>query len=205
MKVSIKRKKMTRGKKKHVSTSIKVDLDNINIDKLRKLNEEQLRKNIIIPLLNYIEVQNVVDMHGSREEGIDIYFETFDIFGDKLRWGVQVKTVNLILGSRPSKGNLLTILNQIKMAFSKKIRVNTSDRSGEVYIDGFYIITSGRITDLAIKYINDNRNQYPNIHLIDGCRLMEIIKNKDSLKQRKVEFPIGSPKVLLNNIRPIRY
>ena len=73
--------------------SIKVDLDNINIDKLRELDEEPLRKNIIIPLLNYIEVQNVVDMHGSREEGIDIYFETFDIFGNTVNSAARYQTM----------------------------------------------------------------------------------------------------------------
>jgi len=75
----------------------------------------------------------------------------------------------------------------------------TSDRPGEVYIDGFYIITSGNVTSEAVEYIYDNRNKYPNIHIIDGNSLMEIIKNKDYLKQRKIEFPIGSPKVLFND------
>jgi len=135
-------------------------------------------------------------MHGSGEEGIDIYFETFDIFGNRLRLGMQVKSVDLVYSARPSNRNLLTILHQIKMAFSKKIRVITSDRSGEVYIDGFYIVTCGKITEPAIRYIYENRNQYPNIHIIDGDRLMEIIKNKDLLKQRKIEFSIGAPRAI---------
>ena len=195
MKTSIK-EKMAKSKKKHVSTPIKIDLDNINIDKLKRLDEEQLRKKILIPLLKYIDAQNVIDMHGSGEEGIDIYFETFDIFGNRLRLGMQVKSVDLVYSARPSNRNLLTILHQIKMAFSKKIRVITSDRSGEVYIDGFYIVTCGKITEPAIRYIYENRNQYPNIHIIDGDRLMEIIKNKDLLKQRKIEFSIGAPKAI---------
>ena len=187
---------MARSKKKYISTSLRIDLENINIDKLKKLDEKQLRKEILIPLLKYIDAQNVIDMHGSEEEGIDIYFETFDIFGNRLRLGMQVKSVDLVYSARPSNGNLLTILNQIKMAFSKKVRIITSDRSGEVYIDGFYIVTCGRITEPAIRYIYENRNQYPNIHIIDGDRLMEIIKNKDLLKQRKIEFSIGAPRAI---------
>jgi len=190
---------MGEGLKKY-NLVLEKDLNKINIDKLKKLDETQLRRNIIIPLLNYIEAQNVVDMHGSSEEGIDIYFETFDIFGEKLRWGVQVKTVDLILSAQPSNKNIITILNQIQMAFSKRIKIITSDRSGEVYIDGFYVITSGRIKAPAIRYIYNNiynnRNQHNNIHIIDGNRLIEIIKNKDSLKKREVKYPIGSPKVL---------
>lgn len=187
---------MAKGKKK--TNFISVDLDKINIDTLRKLDEPQLRT-VIISLLKYIDAQNITNMHGSKEKGIDVYFETLDIFGNKLRWGIQVKTEDLICSARSSNKNVVTILNQVQMAFSKRIRIMTSDRPGEVYIDGFYIITSGNVTSEAVEYIYDNRNKYPNIHIIDGNSLMEIIKNKDYLKQRKIEFPIGSPKVLFND------
>jgi hypothetical protein len=175
---------------------VELDLNKINIDRLRMLDEDTLRKNVLIPLLKYIEAQNVTDMHGSNEEGIDIYFEALDIFGNRLRLGIQVKNKNLVYTANSSNENLNTILNQIQMAFSKRIRVMTSDRSGEVYLDGFYVITSGRITQAAIDHIYENKSRYPNIQLINGERLMEIIKNKNLLKQRKIEIPIGSPKAI---------
>lgn len=186
--------------KKTKSNTTEIDLDKINIDRLAVLDENTLRKQVIIPLLKYIDVQNVTDMHGVDEEGIDIYFETLDIFGIRLRWGIQVKNEDLVYAAESSNRNLVTILNQIQMAFSKRIRVMTPERSGPSYIDGFYIVTSGKLTGGAMDHIQDNRNKYHNIHIIDGNMLLDIIRNRDSLKRREIRSLTGSPKAISDSI-----
>lgn len=61
----------------------KITIHTINIDKLKALTEKELRKLVMLPLLDYIGVQNVMDLHGSNEKGIDVYFEVYDAFGHK--------------------------------------------------------------------------------------------------------------------------
>lgn len=165
--------------------AVKVTINTINIDKLKTLNEDALRKSILLPLFAYIEVQNIIDMHGSSEKGIDIYFETCDAFGHRRRFGVQIKNKDIVCTSQPNKVSVITIINQIKMAFSRRIKFGTSDKGNDgVHIDGFYIITSGKVSKEAADWIFENRNTYSYIQIVDGSELMEIIKNKDELKRK---------------------
>jgi hypothetical protein len=165
--------------------AVKVTINTINIDKLKMLDEDVLRKSILLPLLAHIEVQNIIDMHGSSEKGIDIYFETCDAFGHRRRFGVQIKNKDIVCTSQPNKVSIITIINQIKMTFSRRIKFGTSDKGNDgVHIDGFYVITSGKVIKEAADWIFENRNTYSYIQIVDGGELMEIIKNKDELKRR---------------------
>src|SRR3989338_6163261 len=161
----------------------RVTINTINIDKLKTLNEGVLRRSILLPLLAYIEVQNVIDMHGSHEKGIDIYFETCDGFGHRRRFAVQVKNRDIVCTGRSGGTSVVTIVNQIKLAFSHRIKFGTSDKGNDgVHIDGFYIITSGKVSPEAAEWIYENRNTYGYIQIIDGGEFMEVIKNRDELK-----------------------
>jgi len=171
-----------------------MDLDKISPHKLKTLSEEVLRKDLVIPLLKEIEAQNVTDMHGPSEKGIDVYFETYDIFGHKRRFGMQVKTIDIVQEGQAGKGNIITIMNQIEMAFSNSIVFGTSEKGREeVYIDGFYILTSGKVSPNAARYIREKRNKYPYVYIIDGDETLRIIRNRKFLKRRILEIPIGSP------------
>ena len=163
----------------------KITIETINIDRLKGLAEDELRKSILLPLLNYIGAQNVTDMHGSNEKGIDVYFENYDAFGHKRRFGIQLKSKDIICTSTPNKASIVIIVNQIKMAFPRRIKFGTSDKGSDgVHIDGFYVITSGKVNKEAADWIFENRNTYSYIQIIDGGELMEIIKNRDDLKKR---------------------
>lgn len=162
-----------------------ITIKTINIDKLKALTEDELRKLVLLPLLNYIGVQNVTDMHGSNEKGIDVYFEIYDSFGHKRRFGIQLKNKDIICTSTPNKASIVIIINQIKMAFQKRIKFGTSDKGNDgVHIDGFYVVTSGKVNKEAADWIFENRNTYSYIQIIDGGELMEIIKNRDELKKK---------------------
>lgn len=157
----------------------------ITKESLGKLSENDFRKKVIIPLLKTIGAENVIDMHGRTEEGIDIYFEYPDVFEHKKRFGIQVKKGNLRYESRKRRGNVLTIVNQIKMGFSKEIKcINPEMGKSSFTIDGFYVIISGDTSSEAVDYILRERKSYPYIHIIDGNDLVKIINNKEILAER---------------------
>ena len=172
-----------------------IDFDSLTIDSLRQLEEPELRKNVVIPLLNdYLCAENVLDLHGNNEYGIDVYFEWYDIFSHSRNFGAQIKKGDLILTGRPDKNrNILTICNQIKLAFSKEIKFADS-RNGKVpkIIDGFYIMISGQTTDHVKDFIYQERKAYPYIHIIDGDELLRIIKNRELLKRSRNKVIIQS-------------
>ncbi|MBN3033390.1 MAG: hypothetical protein JW873_04775 [Candidatus Saganbacteria bacterium] len=162
-----------------------INLDTINIDILKSIkNEDLLRQKIIIPLLNYIFAEDVKDMHGSAEMGIDVWFENPDIFRHRKRFGVQVKCVDLVCKGKPDKNsNIITIQNQIKMAFSHSFNFGTSSKGSEgVHLDGFYIVTSGKVNKSAAEYIYSNKKEFSYIKIIDAEELMGIISNRETIK-----------------------
>ncbi len=168
----------------------RINLNSLSINQLRQSGEPELRKSIIIPLLKQIGAENVIDLHGSNEQGIDVYFEWLDIFSHRRRFGIQIKKGDLVCGSRPDKNrNILTICNQIKMGFLKEVPLSDS-RSGRVgvHIDGYYIIISGRANQNAINYIDRERKSFPSIHIIEGEELIRIIKNRKLLNKQGFRF-----------------
>lgn len=160
-------------------------LESLTYEILVSLTETKLRKEIIIPLLEEIGAERVIDMHGSDEEGIDVYFEYCDIFEHKKRFGIQIKKGNLKYESKTSKKNVLTIVNQIQMGFSKEIRfIDSEIGKASFMIDGYYVIISGEATAPAKEIILRERRLYPYIHIIEGDGLIRLVQNREILKQR---------------------
>lgn len=167
----------------------KIDFDAIDVSSIN--NENMLRKKILIPLLQEIGAENVQDLHGSNEWGIDIYFEHFDIFSHRRRFGVQAKTLDINFTSTPDKDrNILVICNQIEMAFSKSIPLPNS-KSGkiEVSIDGYYVITTKKVIQTAAEFILKKRSKYPYLNIIDGNELQRILENRKILQKKYVLVP----------------
>lgn len=175
----------------------KIDLDKINIRKLRRYNEDILRKHVIIPLLEELGADHIKDMHKNKEneQGIDVYFDALDIFGHQRRFGVQIKRINLVCQSRPDKNkNIETICTQLRLAFGKEITLSTSEAGKiTVHIDGYYVITSGIITQMANNYIYQQRKTYPYVHIIDGELLLKIIRQRKEIKRGKEFKEIKGP------------
>ncbi len=163
-------------------------IDKINIDKLRSLKEDILRLDIIIPLLRFIHAENIVDMHGAGEKGVDVYFEHKDIFGHQRRFGIQTKCGDINSKSKPQNNSIMTILNQIEMAFTNGVKFGTSAKGGKIHLDGFFVITNGNVNEGAAEHIGNCRNKYSYVQIIDGGELMEIIKNKEILKKQNIRL-----------------
>jgi len=172
-----------------------INLDSLTTNQLIQLEEDDLREKVIIPLLKEIGADRVQDMHGDKEKGIDVYFEWWDVFDHRRRFGMQVKATPLVCTSRPDKNrNILTITNQIQRAFSNVIPLFDSMHGKiHVHIDGFYIVTSKTVTKEAIDYILEERKTYPYIHIIHGDLLMDVIKDIPRLKKRKDIFRTSLP------------
>jgi hypothetical protein len=84
---------------------------------LRRFKERQLTKEVVIPLLEYMEFKDVIDVHGQNEHGIDIIFYEDTKFGNREYTGVQVKKRD-IHGNAGKSGNATVILTQAQQAFS---------------------------------------------------------------------------------------
>lgn len=80
---------------------------------IHQLSENDLRKNIVIPLVDALLENGVAsngpykveDWHGSSEAGIDVYFGYTDFFGRTRHYGIQVKRGNLVKVNRPGMPN----------------------------------------------------------------------------------------------------
>lgn len=168
----------------------KIDMDCLTAEQLGRLPEDSLRRDIIIPLLEEIGAENVIDMHGRNEQGIDVYFEWPDVFGHKRKFGIQVKTRKLGFRSRPDRdANIQEIMNQIKMAFGKTVVLPDSMHGKiDANIDGFYIVTSNEISQQARNYIYEERKAFPYVHIIDGDLFVRILKERKLLKERAINM-----------------
>lgn len=163
-----------------------IDLDKLTIEELEQLEEPQLRKQVVIPLLQQIGADNVTDLHGRDEYGRDVYFEWPDVFSHRRRFGVQVKSKKLCYTSRPDRNrDIMTITTQIKQAFLEPIYLYGSQHgSVPMYIDGYYVMNSKTVDNRVAKFILEHRKEYPYIKVIDRDPLMKIIKERHRLKER---------------------
>ena len=168
-----------------------VNLDSLTSKKLQSYSENTLRTQIIIPFLYDMRASRVEDQQGSNEQGIDVYFETRDIFGHTRGFGIQIKKGDLICKHRDKPNrNIMEICLQIKSGFGKEFLLSTSSAGKfPVQIDGYYIIISGKINDPAKFHIHQQRHSYPYLHVIDGSELIQIIGRRDIIGKIPTGFP----------------
>lgn len=104
----------------------------IKLGEIKKLSEEELSTQIIMPLLKKLDFKSVIYTCGVDEFGRDIVFYDIDAFGNKKWKGAQVKAAN-IHATLSREGNVQEIINQIQEAFDnpyfhpasrEEIRVN---------------------------------------------------------------------------------
>lgn len=156
-----------------------INFNTITEKELKSLNEDILRKRVIKPLLDNIGCDYVMDNCGQNECGVDIFFEKKDIFGHTRYFGIQCKKGDIKKTTSENPKSIITICNQIKEAFKTEF---ISSEYTEVFINGFYIITSGLVNRFAQEYIMKMKKDFPYLDIIDGQQLIQILKKVNTLK-----------------------
>jgi hypothetical protein len=112
------------------------------IDNLKLLNEDQLRSNIIIPLLSRMGFRAPMLYHGANERGKDIITFDYDKLGAKTYTAVVAKTGDLN-GSASDEKGLNNVSIQVRQCIYEPY-FNVFSMN-EVKMDQVWIVTNGRI------------------------------------------------------------
>jgi hypothetical protein len=148
---------------------------------LQRLGEFQLRKNVMIPLFKKVEkFKDIKDCHGNRKFGIDIQFYEEIGIGERLYYGVQLKTKD-ISGTSGKRGNIKTIIDQAEEAHNKGFYCVEEKKNRT--IDRFLVVTTGNITPKAEEIISTSLAKHNLEKLIsfwNGERLVDFIESHDT-------------------------
>lgn len=146
------------------------------LNAIKNYPENNLTKNIIIPLLEALGYSKVEFFGGTSEEGKDIVFWEKDLMGDIFLNIAQVKHFKFTNSSNDSR-SFQTVANQLSVCFNKKI----------LHSDGLtqkpskvWLITSHEIdSKTLLTFYDDSPNiQTDKIRIIDGAKLTDLIIEK---------------------------
>lgn len=117
------------------------------------MNERELRKDIILPLLeNTPNVEQVTDVHGTDERGLDVLFvDSTDVRSTV--YGMQIKTGDIRGGGSTSQ-TVKQLIDQLELAtdFDHPIAINPRGRKK---IERCIVATNGAISNTAQREIAD--------------------------------------------------
>lgn len=142
---------------------------------LQKLNEDKLRKNVLIPLLGRMGFKGIRLNHGHGERGKDIICFDYDKLNNKIFYGIVAKE-NDLTGSVSSNMGLREVLYQIQQNFDN-VYENLYDMR-RVAMDQVWVITSGKIVSSAEQsiYSGLNKNNLEKlVRFIPGENLVDLI------------------------------
>lgn len=139
---------------------------------ITELQEEDLTKNLVIPLFKKLGFNSVSYTCGIDEFGRDVVCYYTNPLGDKKWVGVQVKAVD-IHGTLEKSGNIQEIINQIQEAFDNPFYDPTCNE--EAWITEMFIITSKKITSKAKRVIR-NKFKQKTVHFMDGQQLVNALE-----------------------------
>ena len=89
------------------------------LDHIRKMKEAELRKEVLLPLLQAMQYMDVVEYHGPHEEGKDIVCFWRDKLGYRKNLALVVKAVRLTGQAKSTRGSLPEVLTQVQQCFGK--------------------------------------------------------------------------------------
>lgn len=126
-------------------------------DRLSALSEDEFRKAVLIPLLAETDgIDQVTDVHGTSERGLDIVFCTSDPVRKQIWYGLQLKKGD-ISGGGSRKQTVQEIITQLGLAsgFRHKVAVG---KAGEYAMDIYIVACSGKISQTAREEIATRMN-----------------------------------------------
>lgn len=133
-----------------ISTDEKVSL-------IQKLNETELRKAVLIPLLSKMGFVDPIEHHHSNEKGKDIVVKEFDSKFKKFKYISIIVKSSDITGSSSSSDGYFAVINQIKQSIYEPYK-HIYDLD-EIMIDECIIITSGTIKPTALESVFNTLKQ----------------------------------------------
>lgn len=145
------------------------------IDILQNLDEEQLTKQILIPLLRSLGFEGVRYEHGRFERGKDLVFWRSDAFGEKEWYAAQVKVGKSPAGATDAN-SLRALINQLQQACDCPFVNPDGD---EVSISRCLFITSAVVSTEAREAVKGLLRQYRvlrPVKIIDAPELVSLIR-----------------------------
>lgn len=144
-------------------------------NRLTDLSEEELRLQVMIPLLQRMEgVEKITDVHGRNEQGLDIIFFIRNAI-DVACYGLQLKQGRIGGGGTKGKGTVKEIIDQLELARDLKHPVAV-EGAGRFAIDRFIVATSGPISETARNEIVNRMLGVPVTFWDGGSILTQIRK-----------------------------
>lgn len=175
--------------------------DNINriMKIIQEMPENNMTKDVIIPLLEHIGYKKVEFYGGTNEEGKDIIFwEKSKIGNDKL-CVAQVKHFKFSNSASDSKG-FQTVINQLIVCGEKKI-INLNKQAyypNEIFLVSTYPIDS---KTLQTRFSENPGLSGRNIEIIDGPKLVSLlIENKQPIINKILGKQVNFTSYFANSI-----
>lgn len=155
-------------------------------DELQKLDEDSLRKKIVIPYLK-VFFQNVKDRCGPGEKGKDItYLVKEEGWGKDIVGAVIIKNNGDIKMSGRMSTNLRILHSQIMETYTTPIPFPL-DPTRMIHIEKITVLTSFDINENAREYIYKNiSSQIHTLDFIPGSKFERILQN--FIKGKNYEF-----------------
>lgn len=165
----------------------------MNIKDYRSMNEDQLCKDVIIPLLKQMRFQDVTYTHGGAgEQGKDIVCWKRDEIGVRKNYAVVAKAVALTGKAKVAKGTAGEVSMQIQQAFGKDYLDPVSGLPQS--INECWVITNQTISKEAEEAIQSSLNPSTlarHVTFINGDKLWELVEKHlvlETVQQRLQEL-----------------
>lgn len=173
------------------------------MEDLKVYTEEEMTKNLIIPLLEELDFEAIQYVHGPHEMGKDVIFRVFDKFNLSHWCCIQVKADKVSGNTREGK-HLSGLDQQAIQTFKSPY---TSHSHGRIRIDRLYIIAHS-FTSNAKKIIQESLYEHDikkQVKFLNGKQLIRLleenairVEKEERYKERLQEIrdELGEKKIL---------
>jgi Restriction endonuclease len=146
---------------------------------IQNMNEDELRKQVLIPLLKAMKFNNVVETHGAGEKGKDIVCWKPDELGARVNYAIVAKAARLSGKVSGHRGSVNEVHMQIQQCFGTPF-VDTIHGS-EQQVHRVWVISNRPSTSEAVESLKSSLTPHElerNISIIDGDMLWDLVKKK---------------------------
>lgn len=152
--------------------------DEEKIVALGNIPEIALCKYVLVPLLKAMGYEKVIFMGGSKEYGVDIYFQKAEPTGKPIEYVVVVETrrIHKRIGK---KGVIHELLQHIKEALLHPVKISTPEYEELRNPNILWVLTSKEITEAAKEFIRveiEKELKFRNLRFFDNKDLLNWIE-----------------------------